>query len=172
MTAERARLRVLLGALAWILVAIAPVVGWIMVGPQLDGTRYLYWRCLPGRDWLSSWRVGREGQAPRTIAAVALIAIIGLNAVATRRQINAWSLAAAERDGILAAVLSDARVRECHEMSIADLPDTVRGVYVFRNGVPEALAQLGMPPISATAPEQCQFRWDSTTGTLRVHELP
>ena len=164
--ANRGHLRLVVAAVSWILVAIAPVAGWIMIGAQSEGTRYLY-LALPAWGGLLGLLVIEGAQWPARIGKVAIVVGVALNVVVARHQIGAWSHAAVVRDGVLSAVVADARVRSCEQVHIGDLPDAVRGAFVFRNGASEALRELGMPRLSEAAPDRCRFRWDQTTATLR-----
>jgi hypothetical protein len=41
------------------------------------------------------------------------------------------------------------------------VPDAVRGAYVFRNGIGEALSREIGVTVGAPVPSNCSFRWDA-----------
>ena len=137
----------------WILVAPLPVYAYLYVTPDLQGSRYLY---LPSAGWaifvvalLDSAFSGRVGR----VLVAALVAItIAVNALVLQVHLRAWQEAAAERDAVLAAGHRARAAYACGGPgSTYEGPDSVRGAYVFRNGLAEALGASSGPP--------CALRW-------------
>jgi hypothetical protein len=76
-------------------------------------------------------------------------------AFATRAHQSAWTAAAVERDRVLDAYRSSDL--QCTPTEIRGLPDQIRGAYLFRNGVPEAIVSVTTP--TAGSP-RCVLVWD------------
>jgi len=128
-------------------VSIAPVYSMFDVSGTLQGSRYVYlavagWSILmatlllPARSRLDLFLV---------VAACA-IGVIGV-----RLNLVPWTRAAAMRDEVLSAV-ERARASGCSDVWIRNVPDSVQGAYVFRNGLAEAIAPT---TLSTAAPPSC-----------------
>jgi len=79
---------------------------------------------------------------------------------ATRVQLGAWTEAALLRDTVLTDLRASAIVRSCSAIDLTDAPDSVRGAFVFRNSLREALAMTGLPPMTSAASAECRLRWN------------
>ena len=169
---SRRRLRVPIAAVAWIGIAIAPVGTIIWIPEDLQGSRYLYLAWCGWAGLLCALAFGLDpGVAPpgaqmntrsRRIGYVVMTALIVLAAYSTRRNIAPWVAAGQLRDAILESARTDHRIVACRSVALSDLPDTERGVYVFRNGVPEAFRRQAELAVEASAPPDCAFKWDGT----------
>jgi len=160
LTAGRSTVRPVAGAAAWILISVAPVFTWVVIGPNLDQSRYLYLAAPAWSILLAAVASGSTVRRWRTLAAALLVGVIALNLWATRRQLGAWTRAADARDRVIAATLTNADVRRCGEIRLDSLPDNVDGAYVFRNGAPQAMAAAGNVVVHDEADAACRFRWD------------
>ena len=140
---------------AWPLIAAAPLGLAFYVGPNLEGSRYLYLpvvglaltvgaACTVAR--------GRAHQRAMAIAAGALLVIWMWTGAAERTY---WREAAAVRDRILDAATAAARQGGCGALELRGAPDSVRGAYVFRSGLPEAM-QMTLRTGTATV---CAAEW-------------
>jgi hypothetical protein len=155
------------GAAAWILVAVLPVAPILFVAPDLQGSRYLY---LAGPAW-AALLCGVAARVParlRPFAAAALATLIAVSAWGVRRHLEPWQAAGAAREAVLAAAAAERRLAGCRAISLAELPDTVDGAYVFRNGAPEAFARLGID-VQDAAPFECVFTWDAAVQRFVPH---
>src|SRR5205823_3593805 len=135
------RTRVVLSTLMWVVVAGAPLATFFFVAPDLQGSRYLY---LPAVGWatLLAAMAGPQGaeNENRVVALVAVGALVGLIVTAIvglRAHQQPWQHAAAVRNEVEAAAKQDVRMASCSMVQLADLPDSVEGAYVFRNGAVE-----------------------------------
>lgn len=135
-----ARLAVL--ALAGVLVSVAPAITLFGIGPDLQGTRYVYlasawWAIALTAALVDGWteRVQRMGTA-----VVAVLLIAGA-VTATRLHQQPWIRARAMRDQVLRELT--ALPASCRRAAAPQVPDNVDGAYVFRNGLDQALATLG-----------------------------
>jgi hypothetical protein len=136
------------GALAlWVVVSIAPVYSMFDVSGTLQGSRYVYlatagWSILMAALFLPA----RSRLDLFLVVAACAIGIVGV-----RLNLVPWTRAAAMRDEVLSAV-ERARTSGCSEVWVRNVPDSVQGAYVFRNGLAEAIAPIAVSP---AAPPQC-----------------
>jgi hypothetical protein len=159
---SRASTRVVAGGAVWLLLSILPVLPLVTIQSDLQASRYLY---LPFVGWTAVvCAVASEFErrhARLGLAFVVLLAVLG--SVAARMHLRPWIDAASLRDTVLRAAAANGRLRECKESEIADLPDSVSGAYVFRNGAREAFANgvgLRITAVTSTTTGPCSFRWD------------
>jgi hypothetical protein len=134
----------------WVFVSVAPVYSMFDVTGTLEGSRYVY---LPAAGWsMLIAAVLMPGRSRRDLGLVAAVCAIGL--VGVRMNFVAWTSAARMRDEVLSAA-ARARAAGCTAIWIRDVPDSVHGAYVFRNGLAEAVAPVA---ISSSAPPDCWIR--------------
>jgi hypothetical protein len=149
-----------LRAAVWVVAAIVPVNALFFISGNLQGSRYLY---LPACGWAllvaaaaSVLPVGRRGvMAIATVIAVAGIAGIHVHLVD-------WLNAARTRDAVLTSARAALDARSCRPLAFAQIPDSWRGAYLFRNGFIEALTLSGVTPGAATigrAVPACMVIW-------------
>jgi hypothetical protein len=94
--------------------------------------------------------VVRDGRVSR-LDLFLVIAACGIGAFGVRLNLVPWTRAAAMREEVLSAV-ERASTSGCKEVWIRNVPDSVQGAYVFRNGLAEAIAPIA---VSSAAPPQC-----------------
>ena len=141
------RLIMIAGGLAlWVIVGVAPVYSMFDVSSTLQGSRYVY---LPAAGWsillAALLMPSRSRFALPLVAAVSVIGVIGI-----RLNLVPWTHAAQMRDEVLSAV-EHAKAGGCTVVWIRNVPDSVQGAYVFRNGLPDAIAPISVTP-SASPP--------------------
>ncbi len=151
---------------AWILIAIAPAWAILVVPGNLEASRFLY---LAGTGWaltltVAAASVSRIRSPLAIVPRVALMLIVAIAGVATREHLHHWQEAGEARDALLRAVASDARLRACPDVALVNPPDTVRGAYVFRNGLAEALAGTGIVLVASPTLPSCRFEWQDDQG--------
>ena len=143
----------------WVLAAVAPVFTYFFVSPQLEGSRYLYlaecgWALLVA-DLLRTATAGVRWRR-EAVAGIGGAAIV-LSAITVEREIGIWTQAAGLRDRVLTEAHASILGGRCEMANFSNLPDSVAGAYVFRNGFKEALgARDG--PVGAVA--ECDFTWN------------
>lgn len=146
--------------IAALFIAVLPVYSLLFIAPDLQNTRYVY---LSSAFWALfvvglAAGIGRSHTKVRLLAAALLLAIAVLG---VRLHVRPWYEAADLRNRVLASAASlDAR--GCRDIAFNGAPDSIRGAYVFRNGLPEALALRGI----AAAPSKradCVFAWNGQT---------
>jgi hypothetical protein len=154
----------------WIVVAVLPVYQFFFVSPTLQGSRYLY---LSACAWMLlvastvSALASLPSRWPSQAAWIAVAAAAAVFAVGVRWHAQPWNAAAGLRDRVLAETRRVQTDHHCdaREIDVRDLPDSVEGAYVFRNGFPEALAMMpagAVQPFILEPPDaraRCQFRW-------------
>jgi hypothetical protein len=146
-------------AIAWILIGALPLLSAFFVSSTLDGSRFLYLPAIGLAVLLAVPFAGARGSVPKAVAAVCLAGLLGAYGMALNQERQVRGEAARTRDVLLDAAGRLARERGCGALTVRDAPDNVRGVYVFREGLREALAAV---VVSGGAP--CTARW--TNGTL------
>ncbi|WP_291984010.1 hypothetical protein [Luteitalea sp.] len=145
-----------LGGVAWIIAAAAPLLLSFYVAPNLEGSRYLY---LPAVGYALVVAAAASASCHPTSRAVghACVAILLVTfAVSGNIERQHWRAGAALRDSLLAEAQRAAAEDACSEMEIVDAPDNLRGVFVFRVGVQQAIRPLLTP---RTPPRTCRLRW-------------
>lgn len=156
-TVRSTELRASAGFAAWALLGTAPTLPFFFVSPELEGSRYLYLASV-GYAVLVAVLISALPARGRAGAVAASVLLIGLGLVGVRLHLAPWREAARTRDSFLVGVRNDPRTRTCRTISIATPPDSVRGAFVFRNGVHEALVAEGTT-VSGDAPPDCVLRW-------------
>ena len=150
---------------AWILIAVLPAWPILVVPGDLQASRFLY---LAATGWslalvvaASSGERGSRAVDRRTAVNTAMILIIVLiSFTAVRVHLGPWVEAGQLRDHVLSAAANNQQMDSCASVRIVDLPDNVRGAYVFRNGVAEALlTSRGITVVGPEAKPSCHFRW-------------
>lgn len=145
----------------WCVACIVPIYPIVFVSRNLEGSRDLYesmvgWSALVSLAGLSRPPVARIARAARMGLVCALVAI---NVFAVRAQLQAWTSAAALRDSVKAAARANDAMRQCLSVGVSDLPDSVSGAYVLRNGGTELLRSVG---VTVGSPANgCRFKWSS-----------
>jgi hypothetical protein len=145
---------------AWCLLATLPPITLFFVAPDLQGSRYLYLASIGYAGLvvtLTSHYRGSVAARLFSLGAPTFLIIGGIAGVIWH--LGPWQDAAAMRDRIIAAAAANVQVQRCDHPTFQDLPDSVRGAYVFRNGGREALA-FGSGTASPAAVTACTFRWD------------
>jgi hypothetical protein len=144
---DRARIWTGSALALWVLVSVAPVYSMFDVSPTLEGARYLY---LPAAAWsvlIAALLMPDRSRLNLVLVGMALAAsVAGL-----RANLMPWTTAAGMRDDLLATV-DRARQAGCTTVWIRNVPDSVRGAYIFRNGLAEAVAPT---VVTSSAPPQC-----------------
>jgi hypothetical protein len=128
------------GGAAWILVSILPVFPILFVPPDLQGSRYLY---LASVGWaLVLCGAGLEVAGSRPLMARVmlgfLMVLVANSAYGTRIHLRHWSEAARLRDAVQEAARQDSGIRSCAKPILDQLPDNLRGAYIFRTNAREA----------------------------------
>lgn len=157
-----------LAGAAWVLVSVIPLLSLFYVGAQLEGARYLY---LAAFGWAALLMTAgselcQRGRWPSVLVTVIFLAMIAVAAVGVRVHLAPWIHAAAVRDEILRIAAADARLHSCPVAYVRDLPESVEGAYLFRNGARDALADVGINAFVRNETGTCSFRWDGPTATF------
>jgi hypothetical protein len=142
----------------WTLAAVLPAIGYLLVGPYMEGSRHLY---LPSVGWFIAMVAGADAlrrMAPRAgaIAAGALILLTAVSVPLTRRDTGDWTTAAALRDAVLARAEEFATRQRCRELRVSGVPEMYRGAQLFRNGFAEAVG----PRVQVPGGAVCDVSWD------------
>lgn len=148
------------GAL-WALVSILPVYRYFFIGPDLEGSRYLYLGSIGWAVLLVQLIFSAVGSLKR-LGTILTILVTAASAVYSGRQLKRWEAAASLRDDVLRSARDAVLRSDCAAASFDQVPDSVRGVYVFRNGFYEATAiEEGMASVrSRIKPDgACVFIW-------------
>ena len=141
------------------LVAVLPVYSMLFITPDLENARYLY---LATAFWvitLASLASPPGGLTPGrglVFGGAVAVAIVGVQV-----HLTAWRDAARIREQVLAAAANTLKTAQCSPVSFAGAPDSVRGAYLFRNGLSEAIA-FRTGAMSAASTGNCTFMWNGS----------
>lgn len=141
--------------IGWITLSTLPLLLSFYVAPNLEGSRYLY---LPAAGFALAASVAFDrwgGSRLNVVATVALAGLLALFASRLNEERHLWVAAANTRDALLTDAARVARAQACGSLAVHDAPDAVRGVFVFREGLAEA---LGAIPTEAGG-KPCELRW-------------
>ena len=146
----------------WVLASIAPVFTLFFVGATLEGSRYLYlascaWSLVLA-DLVAS--VSERVSTRPVIFGGAIAAVVLVFAVSVQREIGVWQRAADLRDRVLAEARTSIDNGGCRGATFVNVPDSVDGAYVFRNGFPEAIGHAAPDP--ADVRPGCTFAWSGS----------
>jgi hypothetical protein len=165
--------RIAVSAALWVLLPVVPVFPILFVAPDLQQSRYLY---QSGVGWAALIVViasGRERRDPSHGAGLAgmaslagtlgVIVMLVLDSYGTVAHLQPWREAARRRDQVETSARAS-MMETCSPALLFNLPDSVRGAYLFRNGGVEAFARdLRLhAAIGETANGRCSFRWDDS----------
>jgi hypothetical protein len=164
-----AQARVALVNMLWVIVAGAPLITFFYVGPDLQGSRYLY---LPAVGWaalLVTMAGGQDAENTNRIFAkiseAAVVALVVTGAIGLWLHQQPWQRAAGARNEVEAAAHHDVLMASCPLVQLAGLPDSVEGAYIFRNGVTEAFARdIHLNAVVARSGGLCAFQWNPRSG--------
>jgi hypothetical protein len=148
----------------WVCIATVPTITFFFVSPDLQGSRYLY---LASSGWsalLVSLAAGHRDQNLRAAFSLLLVVAALAGAYGVRRHMQPWRAAAEIRDAVERAALGNPGIVACRVITVRDAPDSVRGAYVFRNGLPEALARDAGVTVIDGATAGCAFQWNAAAG--------
>jgi hypothetical protein len=145
-----------LQGLAWCVVAAAPTIGFLFIGPYLDGSRYLYlstlgWGLAIGGLLDTVW----DRRPLGWIAGGFVGALLLVGGIEQHHRLGDWRQAAIERDRILTEAVRFAGPRGCGSLAATGLPPRLQGAQLFNNGFPEAFEEIG----GKTGGRQCDAIW-------------
>ncbi len=152
-----------LSTAAWVVAGAAPVLAYFFVAPDLSGSRYAY---LPLVGWslLVAETARHQGSSIASRAATAwVLGLVVLCVAGGQRRIDAYVAAAALRDRVLDGATQVAGASACQTVVLSEVPSVSEGAYVWRNGLPEAMAAAGLRVVTAqdgVAPAGCGFVWN------------
>ena len=142
-----------------VFVAVGPAYWLLFVTPDLENTRYLY---LSTAFWAIA--VAGMASAPGGLTRVPLVMLAGVliaGVFGVQMHLTSWKEAARLRERVLAAAEDVLESAPCPTVSFVGAPDSVRGAYVFRNGLSAAIAlRTGASPAHGTG--DCEFVWDGS----------
>src|SRR4051812_3987024 len=141
---RRGQLLVAAALVLWVIVSVAPVYSMFDVSGTLQGSRYVYLAAAGWSILLAALLI--TGNSRLDLALVAVVFAVGV--IGVRVNLAPWTRAAQMRDAVLAAV-ERARGGGCTAVWIRNVPDSVQGAYIFRNGLPEAIAPTTITPAAA-----------------------
>jgi hypothetical protein len=143
----------------WMLLPIVPIVPILFVAPDLQQARYLY---LPGFAWATFLTLAASERRRQVLALSTLAGLMVIGAYGTFLHQRPWQAAAEMRDEVETAARGSG-MEACQPVSLSNLPDSVDGAYVFRNGAVEAFARdlrLDVRVAENGVQAACSFRWD------------
>ncbi len=151
--------RACIAGFAFALTATLPAMTFLAVAADLQGSRYVY---LSSCGWalaLATLPAGTETTVLRRIESALVMLLVALGAIGVRLHLDPWIQAKNTRIRVEQAASTDSRFRQCEAVQLSNLPDTVEGAYVFRNGALEAFADLGVRLTTGPVSQACSFAW-------------
>lgn len=141
--------------IGWITLSTLPLLLSFYVAPNLEGSRYLY---LPAAGFAlaASAAFGRWGGSRLNLyASVALAGLLTLFVTRLNEERHLWVSAASTRDALLTDAARVSQAQSCSSLAVQGAPDAVRGVFVFREGLAEALGAVA----TEAGGKPCELRW-------------
>jgi hypothetical protein len=158
-TVKAVPLQIVLRCIIAAYVAAIPVYSMLFITPDLENARYLYlstafWTIALVAVATPSKRLTRgRGLA---LATAIIVAVAGVQV-----HLTSWRDAARVRERVLAAAAQTLKKAPCSPVSFVGAPDSMRGAYVFRNGLAEAIAfRTGARPAAPVG--ECTFAWNGS----------
>jgi len=149
----------------WPFMATLPTLTFFFVGPDLQGSRYVYLSVIGYAIFIAIIADGARPFGRLRVDIAMLATLIVLGARGTWLQEQPWRAASDVRDAFVDAARDDTRLHMCAAVALANVADSANGAYIFRNGIEHALAQVGVVVV-ADAPFGCHFRWDDGRGAF------
>jgi hypothetical protein len=146
-------------SLALLIASVSPVAHLLLIGSDLEKSRYLY---LPSAMFAILLAILVEGSPYKWWVAVAILVF---QRAALEHNLGAWEFAASKAESACATVAAAGEA----QIAVVGLPDRLNGVYFFANGFPECVAMRGShAQLSATREPGIwsTFVWDPKTLTL------
>jgi hypothetical protein len=140
-----------------VLVVILPLYSILYITPDLENGRYLY---LSTAFWVIALVgfISTAGGLDR-IRLIALSLALVLGVAGVRWHLAPWWEASRIRDTVLESAERILLSTPCRPVSFGGAPDSVRGAYLFRNGLEEAITfRIGAVPSDHAG--DCTFVWD------------
>jgi protein O-mannosyl-transferase len=148
---------VALSGLVWAVLAAAPTIGYLFIGTDLDGSRYLY---LPAVGWGLFIGGAMDVTLPSGMrTAVQALAIAALLAIlwGQKRLTYQWREVSNVRDRLVNQGVMLLEREPCSLVSAEGIPTRHKGAQLFSNGYVEAVRQRTP---KATAGPSCRLVWD------------
>lgn len=126
--------------LAWPVLVASPLLLQFYVAPSLEGSRYLYLAVAGLTLLLGAIFSSRSGRVERAVTLAALVALLSAWTLAGFRERQVWRHAAEIRDAVLHSAALAVQAGNCRTLSVQGAPDSFRGAFVFRVGLPQAIS--------------------------------
>jgi hypothetical protein len=154
--------RVAFACSAWILIGILPVFNVFFISDDLQSSRYLYLSSVGWSVLLVTliWDLPSNHSWSLAVKLFVFMFLTGASAFGSRVHLRPWIEAAALRDTVMREATRAQQTGSCERMSVSNLPDNVRGAYVFRVSAREQLSRaVGVQVSVIDEPGPCSFRW-------------
>jgi hypothetical protein len=141
---------------AAVLMAVLPVYSMLFITPDLENGRYLYLSTAFWSIAVVGFATTARGLGRGSLIGLSAALVLGVAGV--QWHLGSWREAAALRERVLGSAAEVLQTAPCRPVSLAGAPDSVRGAYVFRNGLAEAIA-LRTAAVPADPSGDCVFLW-------------
>jgi hypothetical protein len=155
---SRRRTRQAVAGAVCTLLPIVPIFPILYIAPDLQQSRYLY---MSGFGWAALVALAASERGRSLVSFAAVSGLVALGAYGTTLHLRPWNAAALLRDRVETSA-RQAEMERCEAVVVSNLPDSVDGAYVFRNGGAEAFArdlQLDVT-LAEEGAGPCSFRWN------------
>ena len=126
---------------------------------DLQNSRYLYLGACAWFGLVAYLISSAQVASVRRAFAVAAVAFIALSTWSVRTGLRHWQDAGVHRDFVIDAVERDPAFAQCSALTLRELPDNVRGAYLFRVEMPEYITSRTDKPVVSNAPPECTLTW-------------
>ncbi len=167
-----ARRTLLATTLLWVIAAVLPVQHLLLIGQDLSGSRILY---LPAVGFaLFFGLLAENSAAPGALRILLPAGLVLFQFTALKHNLAIWRDVARLSQKACIAVSSELK-SDPRQIVVSDLPNSLRGVFFLRNGLPQCVAITTGEPIERVivaedTPEHMSnarfFRWNTQTETF------
>jgi hypothetical protein len=167
-----ARRTLLATTLLWVIAAVLPAQHLLLIGQDLSGSRILY---LPAVGFaLFFGLLAENSAAPKALRVLLPAGLVLFQFASLKHNLAIWRDVALLSQKACIAVSAELK-SDPRQIVVSDLPNSLRGVFFLRNGLPQCVAIMtGEPPekvlVAKDTPEHASdarfFQWNTQTETF------
>jgi hypothetical protein len=166
-----ARRTLLATTLLWVIAAVLPAQHLLLIGQDLSGSRILY---LPAVGFaLFCGLLAENSSAPRALRVLLPAGLVLFQFTALEHNLAIWQEVSLLSQRACLAVSAE-RKSDLRQIVLSDLPNSLRGVFFLRNGLPQCVAIMTGEPIDTVivaedtehASNARFFKWDTQAETF------
>jgi hypothetical protein len=169
-----ARRALLATTLLWVVASVLPAQHLLLIGQDMSGSRILY---LPAVGFaLFFGLLAENSAAPGTLRILLPVGLVLFQFTSLKHNLAIWRDVALLSQRACVAISAELN-GDPREIVVSNLPNSLRGVFFLRNGLPQCVAIMtGEPPeriaVAEDTPERPSsarfFRWNTQTETFEA----